>query len=58
MGQLLSNLATTEMRVAAFEFDDGFDYVWCGAFRTGFVKSARREEPLEFELCKCSMTAQ
>jgi hypothetical protein len=46
------------MRVAAFEFNDGFDDVSCAAFRTGFVMSARREEPLEFELCERSMTAQ
>lgn len=41
-----------------FEFNDGLDQLGCRPFRAGFTLRARGVEPLQFEVCECSMTAQ
>ena len=49
LGQLLSDLSTTQVGVASFEFDDRLDQILSGPFRAGFVPVAGGIKPFEFE---------
>ena len=52
LGQLLGNLGTAQMRVAAFEINDGLDQVLARSLGTGFTFPTGGVEPLEFEFGK------